>query len=681
MTSTLRPTSFILPALIGVMGTITVASAQSASPFAKKNSRQAWEIAPAPVPSGPNAALPRNASPVSSGPLPSSPVPTSQAPVNVPRSLNNYEYRAPSSPEARPSGRHLTDTAQNPWPQQSTGPRQPNWDELKPAPIPSSAGQAQNTGQAQKAGEPQFYYPGRPNGGALTARQNSKLSIGAYESSPRSASNSAPQNSQPAFSGAQPQVQYHPDNGWGNSDYSAPAYNGPASGQWGQAQLNQGQSFQGQNFQGQNFQNQPNQWPNQAAQYQNGQYANNAPPPPAQAKRSWKERLGFDRFQTIFRGSATVGAAAVENPNGAGGWDAEFIGDADAEIEVNAITQGGLEYGAVLGARAQYDRFRRGFGQRLPDCPPSEAGCSSALINAAPTGLRGHTSQFYSDGEDDARAEEIQLETAYLFLRSAYGDVTLGRDDGAAYLFSLGAPSLLKVGASNSPVDYTGFDSVKTVNDASGFAEKVTYTSPRLLGDTVGFGVQFGASYAPNARGCGVDYCVRSNEDQGSGTVAADLRDVVEVGIALDRKFANGLKVEATGSYARADERSGFAGLDDLTAFNAGLELSYEDWVLGGSYLNSNNGLLDGDYEAYDIGLTWKPSKLGFTLGYGHATDDNVNLRSDQAVFGISYDFNKITIGGGVQYIDRRTSAFDGVNVSSQSQDATAIFIETGFKF
>jgi len=606
MTSSFRPSSLIMPALLGAMGTITVASAQSASPFAKKNSRQAWESAPPPVPS------------VSSGPstpsIPSSPsVPPNPLPAQVrsaPNPLETYEYRAPSQ--------RLN--------QAPTAPQTPDWNTLKPAQAPTPLAAS---GQSPK--DASIYYPGRKNGGAITPKSHN---IGTYESSSRSGSRSNIQNNgQSVYSARQPQVQYHQDNRGAGTNYSQPANGTPDGSQWGQPsqnQFNQGQ----QPYYAQ-------QGPSQYTQYQNGQYQDASPSADKTAKRGWKDRLGLNKFKTIFRGSATVGAAAG----------------------------------------AQYDRFRRGFGQRLPDCPPTEAGCSSALIDAAQTGLRGHTSQFFSDGEDDARAEEVQLETAYLFLRSAYGDVTLGRDDGSAYLFSLGAPSLLKVGASNSPVDYTGFDSVKTVNDASGFAEKVTYTSPRLLGDTVGVGVQFGASYAPNPNGCGVDYCVRSNTDQGSGTVAADLKNVVEVGVALDRKFANGLKVEATGTYARADERSGFAGLDDFNAYNVGLELSYDDWVLGGSYLNSNNGLLDGDYEAYDVGLTWKPSKLGFTLGYGHATDDNVNLTSDQAVFGVTYDFDKITIGGGVQYIDRETSVFDGINVTSQSQDATAIFIETGFKF
>jgi len=672
MTSSFRPTTFIMPAILAAMGTITVASAQSSSPFAKKNKVQAWELPQTP-----------------SVPTPSAPAPAPSVP-------------APAAPQSAP--------VYNPAPAAVTP--QPDWQSYQ-APTTSSVPQS----APQDSG---VYYPGRANGGAARPADN----IGNYETSARGARGTQGQS---AFDGQnyrhsttgspQPQVFYHEGgNTVATPAYGQTPYGDPNQPQWGQPQWNgapaqtptQGQTQpqnqsqnQGQN-QGQAYRPQtPDysyepqgagnglyeqqydpQYKGRAPQYSQDQYAQQtqgalAPKP----KSSWRDRLGFDKWKTIFRGSATGGVAGVDNANGEGGTSAEFIGDVDAEIEVNNVTQGGLEYGAVVGARAQYDRFRRGFGQRLPDCPPTAAGCSSADIDGVATGLRGHTSQFYSDGEDDAQDAEIQLETAYVFLRSAYGDVALGRDDGSAYLFSLGAPSLLKVGASNSPVDYTGLDSVKTVNDASGFAEKVAYTSPRLLGDTVGVGVQFGASYAPNAIGCGVDYCVESNFDQGSGTIAADLRNVVEVGVAFDRNFGNGLTAELTGTYARADERSGLAGLDDLSSFGVGLELTYDEWVLGGSYLNSNNGLADGDYEAFDVGLTWKPSKFGFTLGYGRAEDDNVNLTSDQAIFGVSYDFDKFTVGGGVQYIDRETSVFDGMDVTTQSEDATAIFLETGFKF
>jgi len=149
----------------------------------------------------------------------------------------------------------------------------------------------------------------------------------------------------------------------------------------------------------------------------------------------------------------------------------------------------------------------------------------------------------------------------------------------------------------------------------------------------------------------------------------------------LDRTFTNGLSVELTGTYARGSESSGLGGVDDLESFGTGLEFGYGDFTLGGSYLQSNNGLLDGDYTAYDAGLTWKPGALGFTLGYGHAEDDNVGLKSDQATFGVTYDFDKFTVGTGVQYVDRDVNGLQLGIPTTLNQKATSVFVQGGFKF
>ena len=408
-------------------------------------------------------------------------------------------------------------------------------------------------------------------------------------------------------------------------------------------------------------------------------YARPASGPMSKPQRSggWRSKLGLDNLKTTLRGFFRGGAAATE----ADGWRDDYIGEVNVELGASAITQGGMEYGFSFETRAQYDRYRKGFGGRVGDCPPGVTGCAFTLVDGTPTALRGHTSQFYTAGIGEIEDLEIAVEGAYVFLRSAYGDVTLGRDDGAAYLFSLGAPTLMAVNASNSPMDYTGLDSVKTVNDASGFSEKVTYTSPRLLGDQIGFGVQLGASYAFNARACGVDYCVRRNGADGSGTLAPDLKDVMEVGLSVDRKFDNGLKVEATATYATAKNEIAIAGFDDLQAWNTGLEVSLGDWTAGASYLQSNNALSNGDYVAYDAGITWKPSAYGFSASYGHADDKSINLESDQFVFGVTREFNKFTLGTGVQYIERTTPFATGGVVASQKEKATALFIEGGFKF
>lgn len=403
-------------------------------------------------------------------------------------------------------------------------------------------------------------------------------------------------------------------------------------------------------------------------------------PRKAKSRNKWLDKFGMGRVALVANGFMKIGGAFVDR-SGEEEKDFDFIAHGRLELEASTITDGGMEFGVNLELREDYDRFRRGFGGRVGDCPPELAGCSSALVGGVATGLRGHTSQFYASGPSNATETQVALEGAYVFLRTAYGDITAGRDDGAAYLFSLGAPSLMAVNASNSAVDYTGLDSVKTVNDASGFSEKITYTTPRLLGDQIGFGVQLGASYAFNARACGVDYCVRKNSSDESGTLAPDLKDVMEVGLSIDRKFSNGINVEATATYATAKNEIAIAGFDDLQAWNTGLEVSLGDWTAGGSYLQSNNALSNGDYTAYDAGIRWKPSAYGFTASYGHANDKNVNLKSDQFVFGVMREFDKFSLGTGVQYIERTTPFATGNIVASQKEKATAVFIEGGFKF
>lgn len=493
----------------------------------------------------------------------------------------------------------------------------------------------------------------------------------------------APTLSLSAGAGAPPSNTPYPNNYNNSAPRSASPF-APRPRQGGQTPYQN--PYPQNQYQNQNQAPNPTQTPYNQGPYQDpyadpyqDPYGSSPQPYPRQPQkpRTWRDRMGFSAISTFFRGALRGGGGARDT----GDWEEVFVGEAELEGEVSAITSGGLEYGINVEGRAEYEEGRKGFTRRLPDCPPTLAGCASVTFNGVPVGLRGHTSQFYTTGPDVADDAQIALESAHLFLRSAYGDMTVGRDDGAAYLFSLGAPTLLNTGASNASVDYTGIDAVKTVNDVSGFSEKVTYTSPRLLGDQIGVGVQFGVSYALDPYACGVDYCVE--RDGVTNVLTPDLKDVVEVGIALDRTFDNGVSIEATGTYGRAAEVSQVAGFDDLESFGAGIEVRMADFTLGGSYLTSNQGVDSGDYESYDAGLTWQPSALGFTLGYGHATDDLVGLTSDQFVAGISWDINdRMRISTGVQYADRKTLRdTGGLTAQEVSDDSLGVFIEGGINF
>ena len=612
--------------ITGGLGGALAAQAQVGSPFAVKKKKQAWE-AEAPAPQAPIPQVLKD--------TPQGIKDRGQSVINAPNQTSNIDSGTYSSSPQNLAPRSWT-----------------QGDVSVPNSAPNSA--------------PRYYQAPQTLGSVnpATAPQGAPQSPFAPKTPPRYENTTS---NNPVASGQAPFRQNYQGQNYQAQTYQNQAY---------QNQAYQGQNYPGQNFQGQNFQGQNS---NQSLNHAN---QNRLQSPP---KQGWKDKLGFGNIATSLKGFLKLGAAAVrretDGPDG-DEWDDGYIADGQIRAEVSAITQGGLEYGVGGLIRGQYDEFRRGFGGRVGDCPPDIAGCAGVDVAGTPTAIRGHTSRFFTAGPSDERKTDIALEGAYLFLRSSYGDISIGRDDGAAFLFSLGAPGLVAVNASNSPVDYTGLDSVKTVNDASGFAEKITYTSPRLLGDRIGVGIQIGASYSPNARACGVDYCVRRNGADGTGVLAPDLDDVAEFGISLDRNFGNGFSGEVTATYARASEQSDLAVFDDLESFGFGAELKYTDFTLGGSWLSSNNGLENGDYKAWDIGLSWKPAQWGLSLAYGHADDDSVNLTSDQITLGGIYDLNeRFSLGAGVQYIDRDTPFVTNNIITEQNEKAYGLFIEGRVNF
>ena len=411
--------------------------------------------------------------------------------------------------------------------------------------------------------------------------------------------------------------------------------------------------------------------------------------------RSWAEKLGLGNISTKVFGHVKGGAAArnedsfaegFDFPDGpGGGWDEEFVADAYLGAEVSAFTPGGIEYGLNVGLRGAYDGDGVLFGGQVGDCALGGVGCpgqAPAFVTGEPLALRGHTSQLFTGLRGFADEERVVLESAHLFLRTGYGDITLGRDVGAGELFSLGAPTLLQMGVNNGRVDYTTLDIVTTANDPTGYSEKVTYTSPRLGGDIIGLSAQVGASYTPDVDACGTYTCFRRNgSDRAAGSVGATLEDAWEIAVSLERKLGD-IDAEITGSYARADAEASLAAFDDLESWNIGAGFEWGDFKLGGSYLESNNALEDGDYTAYDIGLTYGFEALGGRwgagVGFAHAEDDNVQVESDQFQFGLTREVGRFNIGAGLQYIERTVPGATGAPVD---EDATAIFIETGFDF
>ena len=413
-----------------------------------------------------------------------------------------------------------------------------------------------------------------------------------------------------------------------------------------------------------------------------------APAPRRDRPRSWSERLGLGNISTKVFGHAKGGAAARDESTLAdpdGGWEADAILDGYLGAEVSAITQGGLEYGVAVGLRGAYDSDGPLFGGQVGGCPVGAVCPGQVTLGGQAFALRGHTSQLFTGLEAYDHDSRLALETAHLFLRSGYGDVTVGRDVGAAELFSLGAPTVLELGLSNGRADYTSLSVAKSTNDPTAFSEKVTFTTPRLGGDRIGIGLQAGASFTPDVDACGAYTCVRRNgSEKAVGSIGATLEDAWEVGVALDRTMGD-LKAELTATYAQAGLKESLAAFDDLRSWGLGAEVEWGDFTLGGGYLASNNALTDGDYTSWDLGVAYRFGALGAEWGvsgaYASAEDENVGVESDEWTFGVSRSFGDIHVGTGLQRVTRDVPTLIGGVATLEEETSTAVFIETGWSF
>ena len=399
--------------------------------------------------------------------------------------------------------------------------------------------------------------------------------------------------------------------------------------------------------------------------------------------RSWAERLGLGNISTKVFGHAKGGFAARDQdvPLIDEGWEADGILDGYVAAEVSAITQSGLEYGVAIGLRGAYDSDGPLFGGQVGGCPVGTACPGQVTLGGQSFAVRGHTSQLFTGLDTFDEDSRVSLETAHLFLRSGYGDITVGRDTGAAELFSIGAPTVLELGLSNGRADYTSLSVAKSANDPTAFAEKVSYTSPRLGGDRIGVGLQIGASYTPDVDACGAYACFRRNgSEKAAGSVGPVLEDAWEVGVALDRTMGD-FKAELTASYAAAKQAESLAAFDDLSSWGFGAELEWRDFTLGGGYLSSNNALADGNFTSWDIGLAWRSGDWGVSGAYAFAEDENVDVTSDEFTLGLTRSFGDLHIGTGVQYIEREAPYLIGGVATLEEETATAVFIETGWSF
>jgi outer membrane protein OmpU len=270
-------------------------------------------------------------------------------------------------------------------------------------------------------------------------------------------------------------------------------------------------------------------------------------------------------------------------------------------------------------------------------------------------------------------------EESYAYFSGAWGRVNFGKEDGANYLLQVAAPSadenfdglrqyvnpfngaLTQLGnaggaavAVGLPIgDFTrGFGNTGKLdyaNDATGYANKLTYLTPVWSGFQAGFSytpdlggfLQLGGSPGVGSRAFGVN----------SNDVAGSYGSAWDAAARYEGQWQN-VGLTAGAGYTRATLEkdvvavAGTSHIDDFNQWNAGLNLNWGAFNLGGVYTKDNGGLSDnGENRTWVVGLDWTtgPFKIG-----GSYLNNSENLGTIATVDQDSIDTNRWA--GGVVY-------------------------------
>ncbi|MEO1222250.1 MAG: porin [Pseudomonadota bacterium] len=298
-----------------------------------------------------------------------------------------------------------------------------------------------------------------------------------------------------------------------------------------------------------------------------------------------------------------------------------------SEVSLTGTSEKVLENGVRLRARGAL---------RLQSDHPNRPGAIGGFgnLNVAPVGAFSGISSAAPLEDSDIRA---RLETAYVQVDGGYGEVRVGKDQGVGARFYEGARSVLSHARLDSTLlDPTGLSTVRTRHDLTGPSAKISYASPRILG------LRGGLSYTPRADADGLD----RRPHAGTEGLSPETENALELALNGTRRLRDSgwrFDVGLAWSTAEVSSSGAPAPYSTVETWSAGTRIEKDDWTLGLSWLESNNGLPQSDYEAWSAGLHREAYGTEFSVEYGQSEDRGANIDSESLRIGAARDWGKST--------------------------------------
>ncbi len=328
------------------------------------------------------------------------------------------------------------------------------------------------------------------------------------------------------------------------------------------------------------------------------------------------------KFEVIVGGDALFQGAYVNQDRDQGTRSTEFANRFRVVITPTATTDNGLEYGGRIRLRA-------------------------------------------ANGTGNVRT--MDSDRAFIFVNSGFGTLQAGTINGLSDEFGIIGPNVEGVagGPDNNTVEFLAgsstYDLLPTTtnnfrNIASGdVGTKVIYLTPTFAG------FQGGIAYTPRSGDSNTS--INRRQDNGG------FQDIVEVGGTYKGAYGD-LTVEASAFYQFGDAvDDGTDIYEDLSSVQAGLNVGYGAFKIGGSYAYSgNSGYLKTTatkekQEVWIVGAQYTTGPFILAANYSHSRGNDVATetvasKADLYQAGVTYTVAPgLTTGLEYSYLDLNTDA------------------------
>ena len=259
----------------------------------------------------------------------------------------------------------------------------------------------------------------------------------------------------------------------------------------------------------------------------------------------------------------------------------------------------------------------------------------------------------------NANSTGVGTDEASVYVGGTWGRLELGDFDGAADTLAIYAPLIGLEQIDGDAYDFLSVQAptgTRTIFGAlpmggvvkapdSDDATKISYITPRFAG------FQAGASYAPQSNS--------EAQDVVAFKTVGGYKDFWEAGLNYAGElygFSVAAGVTAAGATGQDLGTVGGPSLEDFVAWQAGAQLGYGGFKLGGGYIDagdynavSGNPATSGDSTAWHVGISYTagPVAVGFTYADAEGFKGGPNVAAGiPATYASSYK----TYGGGAAY-------------------------------